>query len=291
MENMLGIYYAFLAASDEVDWLDCLARAKAAELDILEISVPKVRMLLPAARDKIANRAAHLALSLTFATALTTETDISSDDPAIRAAGVRQMNDDLQMIADMGGLSMGGILTGVGKNFPLGIEHRRGDAVRNAISALCEVVTTAEKLKVNLGVEVVNRFESPLVNTCEEGLRAVQSVESLRLGVHLDTFHMNIEEADPPSAIRLAGNRLIHFHACENDRSLPGHGHIDWKPTFAALQDIGYEGPIVMESLPGPYGSIAGRLNIWRRLSMNPDMELIQAAQFLRKQMEDVKHV
>ncbi len=290
MWNKLGIYYAFLAASDDVDWLDCIARAKAADLDILEMSVPKVRALSPAARDNIADRAAQLSLSLTFATALTPETDVSSGDPAIRAAGVRQMKDDLSMIASMGGLSMGGILTGVGKNFPQGIEHRRGQAVDNAVSALREVTQTAETLNVNLGAEVVNRFESPLVNTCEEGLRVAEAVGSPRFGVHLDTFHMNIEEADPAKAIRLAGKKLIHFHACENDRSLPGHGHIDWKSAFAALKGIGYKGPIVMESLPGPYGSVAGRLNIWRRLAGDVDGELAEAARFLRGRMEEADH-
>ena len=129
-----------------------------------------------------------------------------------------------------------------------------------------DVAKAAEDLGVNLGIEVVNRFESSSANTCEEGLRIAEFVNSPFVGVHLDTFHMNIEEADIGSAIRLAGQSLIHFHACENNRALPGQAHIDWIEVFAALNTIGYSGPIVMESLPGPYGSLPERLNIWRKL-------------------------
>lgn len=287
MQNKLGIYYAFLAASDNVDWFDCLERAKASGLDLLEMSVPKLRMLSQSKRDAIAEHACKLGMQLTFATALTQETDLSSDDPNIRAQGIKQMREDLHMIADMGGMAMGGVLTNVSKHFPEGIEHFRGHAVNNAIHALQAVAQTAEKLGINLGMEVVNRFESPLINTCEEAMSALKAVTSPRLGVHLDTFHMNIEEAAPARAIHHAGQRLIHFHICENDRSLPGHGHIDWQSVFAALKSAQYTGPIVIESLPGPYGTIAGRLNIWRKLSLDVDKELAAAVHFLRELMEE----
>ena len=287
MQNQLGVYYAFLAKADEVDWLDCLMRTKAAGLSILEMSAPKIRALTDQARWEIADRAARLGLGLTFATALTPQTDVSSPSPAIRQAGVMRLTEDIRMVRAMGGTSLGGILTGVGKHFPDGVEHTREAAVDRAIQSLRDVASVAQEQRVNLCVEVVNRFESPLVNTCAEAVRVVDAVRSPRVGIHLDTFHMNIEEADMGKAIRLAGKRLIHFHACENNRALPGQGHIDWVEIFAALQAIGYENPIVMESLPGPYGSMAGRLNIWRKLSQNVDAELADATRFLRERMED----
>ena len=282
MDQPLGIYYAFLATSDTVDWFDCLRRTKAAGLDVLEMSAPKLRGLSAADRKGISARAKDLGLTLSLATALSPDADVSSDDAAIHSAGTRLLMEDVKLAHEVGALSLGGILTGVGKAFPEGIEHTRQHAVDNAIRSLREVAKAAEELGVNLGAEVVNRFESPLVNTCEECLRVAEAVDSPCLGVHLDTFHMNIEEADPAAAIRLAGKRLIHFHACENNRSLPGHGHIDWNGIFDALHDIRYSGMIVMESLPGPYGTVSGRLNIWRKLSQDTDGELKQAADFLR---------
>lgn len=285
MRNRLGVYYAFLASSDDVDWQDCLTRTKAAGLEILEMSAPKLRAVSVETRRHITDYAKDLGVGLTFATALTPDMDVSDPSPIVRATGAKRLIDDLKMASAMDATAMGGILTGVGKCFPEGIEHTRDAAMERAAETLKEVAKAAEDLGVNLGVEVVNRFESPLVNTCEEGLRVAQIVNSPRLGVHLDTFHMNIEEADIGAAIRSAGSRLIHFHVCENNRALPGQGHIDWIEVFNALADIRYGGPIVMEALPGPYGSIAGRLNIWRVFSKNVDEELKTSTRFLRERM------
>ena len=286
MKNPLGVYYAFLANSDTVDWADCLRRTKTAGLDILECSVPKMRLLPEKKRRDIAACAEGLGLGLTFATALTPETDVGDIEPDIRNAGVRQLQEDLQLVHAMGGTAMGGVLTGVSKLFPQGIEHSRMDVLKRAAQSLLEVAKTAEDLNVNLGIEAVNRFESPLVNTCRDGLAVAEFVNSPRVGVHLDTFHMNIEEDHIGRAILTAGPRLIHFHACENNRALPGQAHIDWEEVFSALRAAAYGGPIVMESLPGPYGSIAGRLNIWRQLSANVDRELAAAVRFLKEWLE-----
>ena len=287
MNNPLGVYYALLATADEVDWLDCLRRTKAAGLNILEVSAPKLRALNVQARDTIAGAAARVGVQLTFATALTADADVSDPDPGIRAAGTELLRSDVRMVHAMGGRALGGVLTGVSKHFPPGVEHTRDAAMARAAQALRPVAETAGELGVTLCAEVVNRFETPLVNTCAEALRVVEAVGNPALGVHLDTFHMNIEEAVVGQAIRLAGKRLVHFHACENNRALPGQGHIDWVEVFASLEAIGYQGPIVMESLPGPYGSIAGRLNIWRRLTLDVDAELAAATRFLRERMED----
>ena len=285
MQNQLGVYYAYLATSDTVGWLVSLERAKAAGLDILEISAPRMRQLTPQARWEIADHATRLGLRLTLATALAPETDVSSESHAIRVAGTRQLVDDIRMARGMGALAVGGILTGVGKHLPPDAEHTREAAVSRATDALHEAANAAQAEGVALCLEVVNRFESPLINTCAQALAVVEAVGNPWLGVHLDTFHMNIEEADPAAAIRLAGARLLHFHACENNRSLPGHGHIDWAAVFAALQDIRYGGPIVMEAMAGPVGSFAGRLNIWRTYHTDVDGDLAAATRFLHERM------
>lgn len=287
MENKLGIYYGFLADSDAVDWVDCLKRTRAAGLDILEMSASKLQAESPQKRRDLAKMARDLGLGLTFATGLPMDGDVSSDEPAVRRCGITLLIDQVKMVGGMGGEALGGILTGVGKNFPPAIETYRERAVDNAIAALGEVAKAAEDYDVTIGVEVVNRFESPLVNTAAEGLRVAQGVDSPNLGLLLDVFHMNIEEENLGRAIRDAGGRLVHFHVCENNRALPGHGHIDWQAIVKALHDAGYMGAIVMEALAGPYATVAGRLNIWRKLSAHGD--LARAVDLLRGLMATAK--
>ena len=268
-----------------MDWLDCLTRTQKAGLQLLEVSAPKLRLLSDPVRRNIADHAQALGLGLTFATALTTDTDVGNPSPAVRSAGIKRLIDDIKMVKSMGGLAMGGMVTGVGKYFPEDIAYTREAAMERAACSLREVAKAAEDLHVAVGIEVVNRFETPLVNTCAEGLNIAAFVNCPLVGVHLDTFHMNIEEADIGDAIRMAGKHLIHFHACENNRALPGQAHIDWIEVFTALETIAYGGPIVMEALPGPYGSIPERLHIWRQLSWDVDRELREAALFLHERM------
>lgn len=282
MKNKLGVYYGFLDPFDEVNWDDCLSRTKHAGLDILEMSAERVGALPGKTREELALRARDIGLGLTFATGLPMEADVSSDDAYARARGVKLLTEQIKTVRRMGGTAIGGILTGVSKHFPQGVENFRDHATDNAILALREAAKAAEDYNVILCVEAVNRFESPLVNTAQEALRVADAVDSPRLGILLDTFHMNIEEANLGQAIRTAGKRLVHFHACENNRALPGQAHVDWDGVFDALHAANYTGPIVMEALAGPCGSVAQRLNIWRRYASDEDLELKQATDFLR---------
>lgn len=286
--NPIGIYYAFLANSDTVDWHDCLHRAAHAGADILEMSAPKLHMASAAERREIAVHAQELGLSLTMACALRADADVSSADSAVHRAGIELLKSDIDLAAEMGAEALGGILTGVSKHFPPGIEYEREKVLENSIRGLKEVAVHAGEKGIALGLEVANRFETPLVNTAAEALRVVQAIGHPSIGVHLDTFHMNIEEADSGKAIELAGDRLIHFHVCENNRALPGQGQVPWKKIFAALKKIGYKGRIVIESLPGPYGTVASRLNIWRKLSEDVDGELKASIAMIRREMEEV---
>src|SRR5262249_14156712 len=89
-------------------------------------------------------------------------------------------------------------------------------------------------------IEPLNRFETDFINTCDQCLKLIRAVGSPAFTVHLDTFHMNIEEKNQAAAIRKAGKRLGHFHACGSDRGTPGNDHIDWKNIAKALKEIRY---------------------------------------------------
>src|SRR5690606_31460210 len=112
--------------------------------------------------------------------------------------------------------------------------------------------------------EPVNRFESDLVNRAEQAVELVEAVGHPAVGVLLDTFHMNIEEDDIAGAIRATGRHLIHFHANENHRGIPGEGHLDWKAVLAALQEVGYGGYVVLEPFRRDDRSFGTPLAAWR---------------------------
>src|SRR5215207_3511410 len=124
----------------------------------------------------------------------------------------------------------------------------------------------AQNKGVLLCIEPLNRFETDFLNTCDKGLKLIKAVGSPAVKLHLDTFHMNIEEKNQADAIRKAGKKLGHFHACGSDRGTPGNDHIDWKPIVKALNEIGYQGDIVIESFTTDVKVIARAAAIWRKI-------------------------
>ncbi len=142
-----------------------------------------------------------------------------------------------------------------------------------AIDGLKEMAAYAEEKGVKLAFEPLNRFETDLVNVVDQGLKLINDVGAPNFGFHLDTFHMHLEEKDSAAAIRKAGDRIFHFHACENDRGVPGTGQVKWKEVFEALIDVGYDGNVVIESFTPRVKSIARAVCIWRDIA--PDQDTI----------------
>ena len=135
-------------------------------------------------------------------------------------------------------------------------------------------------------LEPLNRFETDFINTCDQGLKMIREVGSPALKLHLDTFHMNIEEKDQGAAIRKAGKHLGHFHACGSDRGTPGNDHIDWKPIAAALRAIQYKGDVVIESFTTDVKVIARAAAIWRRMEPTRDEIAVKGLKFLKKTLK-----
>jgi D-psicose/D-tagatose/L-ribulose 3-epimerase len=129
----------------------------------------------------------------------------------------------------------------------------------------------AERKGVQLCIEPLNRFETDFLNTCDQGLKLIKAVGSKAVKLHLDTFHMNIEEKNQAAAILKAGKHLAHFHACGSDRGTPGGDHIDWKPIVAALKKIKYKGDVVIESFTTDVKVIARAAAIWRKMEPKRD--------------------
>ncbi len=121
------------------------------------------------------------------------------------------------------------------------------------VSAVRAIAARAAQAKLRVAMELLNRYEAHLLNTAEEGLKFVREVGAANLGLLLDTYHMNIEEADSPQAIKTANDKLFLFHAADSNRQAVGRGHIDWGAIKRALQATGYSGDVIFECVPvGP---------------------------------------
>ena len=144
----------------------------------------------------------------------------------------------------------------------------------------------AEARGVTLCVEPLNRFETDFLNTCEQGLKLIAAIGSPAVKLHLDTFHMNIEEKDLCAAIRRAGPHLGHFHACGSDRGTPGGDHTDWPGVARALKAINYQGAVVIESFTPDVKVIARAAAIWRTIEPKRDNIAVNGLAFLRKTLK-----
>ena len=153
---------------------------------------------------------------------------------------------------------------------------------QRSIESMKELVGYADDSGIKLAIEVINRFETDLINTTQQALDYVAEIGSPNVGLHLDTFHMHIEEKDSAAAIRLAGDRLFHFHASENDRGVPGTGQVNWQGVFVALKDINYTGAVVIESFSPEVKSIAKAVSLWRPVAPDQDTIARQGLAFLR---------
>jgi D-psicose/D-tagatose/L-ribulose 3-epimerase len=148
------------------------------------------------------------------------------------------------------------------------------------LKTLCQY---AGKRGRTICLEPLNRFETDFINTCDQGLKMLRDVGSPVLKLHLDTFHMNIEEKNQAAAIRKAGKALGHFHACGSDRGTPGNDHIDWKPIARALKDVRYAGDVVIESFTTDVKVIARAAAIWRRMEPTRNEIAVKGVKFLRR--------
>jgi D-psicose/D-tagatose/L-ribulose 3-epimerase len=151
------------------------------------------------------------------------------------------------------------------------------------VKNLKQLAAYAAKKGITLCVEPLNRFETDFLNTCDQGLALIKAVGARNVKLHLDTFHMNIEEKDQAEAIRKAGRLLAHFHACGSDRGTPGSDHIAWKSIVRALKQIGYKGDVVIESFTTDVKVIARAAAIWRRIEPTRDEIAVKGIRFLKR--------
>ncbi len=153
-------------------------------------------------------------------------------------------------------------------------------------ASLKRVAKHAATLGLSLGIEPVNRYETYLVNLTRQGLELLERIDEPNLFLHLDTYHMNIEEQGFKAPIVHAGRRLRYIHLSESDRGTPGSGNVRWDDVFAGLAEIGYQGDLVMESFVALNPDIARATCIWRPVAPDPQALVSTGLAFLRGHAE-----
>ena len=210
------------------------------------------------------------------------ERNICSDDPAVRENAKEYIRWLIDAAAELGSPTVAGpMYSFVGK------PHLEDAAARQAewdlsVSGIREMADYAAQKGVRLALETLNRFETDMLNTVSQGLAYLQDVGRENVGLHLDTFHMHLEEKSSSDAIRAAGSKIYHFHACENDRGVPGTGQVHWKEIAGALREVGYPGPVVIESFTPEVKEIARAVCIWRSIAPSQDAVAAEGLQFLK---------
>ncbi|HSW45859.1 MAG TPA: sugar phosphate isomerase/epimerase [Phycisphaerae bacterium] len=218
-------------------------------------------------------------LGATVSTALAVGSLIS-DSPRERKAGLDYVMAVLDVSKAVGAeLLCGPLYSPVGHLVGRG---RTTQEWKHAVAGLRKVADRAEELEMTIGIEALNRFETYFLNTCDDAAKLCKQVGSPRVGVHFDTFHANIEEKDPPTSLRRLGRQLVHVHACENDRGIPGSGHVQWGGIITALTGMKYDRWVTIESFVPAIKEIARAASIWRPVAKSGDELATKGLRFLQ---------
>lgn len=231
---------------------------------------------IPYLRDELK----RIGLERTTCVVLPREAHLPSPDVETHRRGLAYLNRCVERTADLearlmcGPLHSGlGVMTG---------RRRTQDEWNRVVEGLQQVARRARGLGVTLCVEPLNRFETYFLNTQEDAVRLIEEIGEPNVRVHFDTFHANIEERDPIKALKGLSTRLGHVHISENDRGVPGNGHVDWRATLLALKEIGYNGWLTIESFAQPEPQLAIAACIWRDLAPSGDSLAREGLAFLK---------
>jgi len=143
--------------------------------------------------------------------------------------------------------------------------RRTADEWNWAVEGYQAIADTLTAFNVTLAIEPLNRFETYFLNTARDAAALCDEVNHPNVGILFDTFHANIEEKDIAAGYRTVGRHLKHVHTCENDRGIPGTGHVEWDSVFQALHDLHYDGWLTIESFGFALGEISSAAAIWPR--------------------------
>ncbi|MBR4941822.1 MAG: sugar phosphate isomerase/epimerase [Clostridia bacterium] len=281
-----GIYFAYWENQWATQLLPYVSRVKNLGFDILELSCASLKTMDRQDILALKNEAAANGLTITAGYGPNASENLGSADPATVKNAIAFYTDTLKKLELLDVHTIGG---GIYSYWPVDYSRpidKAGDRERS-IENVKKVGRIARECGVEYCLEVLNRFEGYILNTCAEAVDFVRQVDEPAVKVMLDTFHMNIEEDSMTDAIHLAGDLLGHFHVGENNRRLPGRGNMPWSEIGKALKSVGYNKAVVMEPFVMPGGQVGSDIKIWRTLEQDTsqarlDADAAKSVEFIR---------
>lgn len=230
--------------------------------------------------DRLAKHAAKLDLKVVASAGLTPAHDVTSSDPEIARRGEAFLNEAVSVARDLGSSQLSGPIFSAHQKFS---DLPTETGWRTSADVLARVAERAKTGGVALCLELVNRYETNLINTVKQGVAYIGDTGSDNIFLHIDTFHMNIEETDQAQAIRYAGEHIGYVHVGENHRGHLGTGAIDFAPVFDALIDIGYTKHVSVEAFDSRAlgDPLKATCAIWRDLWDDADVFARHSKAFL----------
>jgi D-psicose/D-tagatose/L-ribulose 3-epimerase len=208
--------------------------------------------------------------------------DISSTDRAVWQLGVDRHKAALDLAAAMGADRMGGILYSAFGKASRAATH---DNFAAAAEGLALVAEKAKEMGIVLSLEVVNRYETNLINTAAEAVRMIETIGAENVKVHLDTFHMNIEEDDMMAALETALPYLAYFEIDQNHRGILTRGTLNFAPFLVRLKEVGYDGLVGVEAFSSAvsHPDIVAGVGAWRNMFEHGDQVASEAIELLKR--------
>ncbi len=195
-------------------------------------------------------------------------------------AAIAHLADAIDKAAELGAEALSGVTYGgIGERTGLPPTQAEYDNLARALAAAAK---HAKARGILLGIEPVNRYETHLLNTGWQAREMIERVGADNLFIHLDTYHMNIEEKGAANGILDAREHLRYIHLSESDRGTPGEGTCDWDEIFAALAAIGFRGGLAMESFINMPPEVAYGLAVWRPVANSFEEVMDKGLPFLR---------
>lgn len=279
--NAVGLHIGYWwGTGQEHDIFRMLELTHQAELDAMELNPAWLLQLSNEECRELRLRAEDYGMILTLNGGLDATNDISSDDPDIRQEGILYCTKVLRRMPLLGLHLWSGMNYSAWLRAPLlngEFLQEQNRARELSIQSLQQILPVAEDLNIDYCFEICNRFEEFVLNTAEEAVSFARAVDSPRAKVHLDTFHMNIEEDNAAEAIIYTGRagKLGHLHIGESNRRIPGikATQIDWNSIANALKAVNYDGAVIMEPFVLPAAHNARRTRTWRTLCESTTVE------------------
>ena len=260
--------------------LSLIDKAKELGFEVLDIAIAHPEKF---PTKKVKEKIEEVGIEVVTSTTLVKGTNLIDPDIEIRRSGIKSLKELVDINIEIGSKILGGVnyaawgyLTG---------RPRTKDEWNQSIKSMREVCLYAKnKSDMIIAVEPVNRFETHFLNIAEDAVKYCRDVGTGNIKVHLDCFHMIREELSFKKAVEACGKEYLGYvHVCESNRGIPGTGLIPWKEFFVALKEIGYTGPLVIESFDPSFKELNRLCAIWRKFADTGEELAIQGLKNLKE--------